>query len=71
MGNESFDLREQGLEPFKQGATAGVTDAQPKDDRTSLALAHTVWKILIFGNDDGLMRDGVSPDLGIVCIPKA
>ena len=34
-------------------------------------MAHTVWKILVFGNDDGLMREGVSPDAGIICIPKA
>ena len=30
-----------------------------------------MWKILVFGNDDGLMREGVSPDAGIICIPKA
>ena len=56
LGNEGFNLREKWLEPFKQSATAGIADPEPNDDRTNLALAHAVRKILVFGDDDGLVR---------------
>lgn len=70
MGNEGFNLREERLEPFKQSATAGIADTEPNDDRTGLALAHAVGKILVFGDDDGLVREGMIPDGRIIGMPQ-
>jgi hypothetical protein len=65
------DLREQRLEPLQQGTAAGIADPQPNDDRAGFGLAHALWKILVFGDNDGLMSDGVSPDGRIPGMPEA
>jgi len=70
LGDEGFNLGEERLEPCKQGATTGVADAQPNDDRIGRALAHAVWGILVLGKDDGLMCEGIIPDGGIIGMPQ-
>jgi hypothetical protein len=70
LGDEGFDLREQRLEPFKQGAAAGVAYPESNDDRTGFGLAQALREILVLGDDDGLLRQSVSPDGRIVGIPK-
>lgn len=56
------DLRKQRLEPLEQGLAAGVADAQPDDNRSLEALAEAVRELLVFGDDDGLMLEGVAPE---------
>jgi hypothetical protein len=66
LGDKDFNLREQRLEPFQQGTPTGVANAQPNDDGAGFVLAHSVGKVLVFGNDDGLLRESVSPDGRII-----
>jgi hypothetical protein len=70
LGDEGFDLREQRLEPLQQGTAAGIADSQPNNDRAGFGLVQALWKILVFGDDDRLVSDGVSPDWRIPGMPE-
>lgn len=60
------DVGEQGFEPVEKGFAAGVSYAEPDDDRSGFALAQPMGKVFILGDDDGVVLEGIVPDGGVV-----
>ena len=65
------DLREQRLEPLDQRFAAGVAEAQPDDAGSLEALAEPMRKILVLGDDDGLVEKGIGPNRRVLGIAQA
>ena len=71
MLDQFYDLREQWFEPLEHGLAAGVADAQPDDDGGGQVLAEAVREVFVFGDDNGMMQEGVAPDLRVIGIAQA
>ncbi len=71
MADQGFDLRQERLEPLEQSTPARVADPQPKDDRSGTSLPESMGKVLVLGDKNGSVFQGISPDRGIVDIPQA
>ena len=65
-------MRHQRLESLQESAAAGVADSQP-DDRRCLfgVLVEPVREVLVLGDDDGAMLQGIFPDRTIIGISHA
>src|ERR1051326_4673011 len=48
--------------PEPQRPVGGIADAQPNDHRTIWTLTHAISKIFVFGDDHGLVFQGIAPD---------
>lgn len=67
--DQGFNLRQQRLEPLEQGTATGVADAKPENGWSGTAL-QPVRKVLVLGDEDGLVFHGIAPDRGIVGVPQ-
>ena len=70
-GNKREDFWQEGFEPLKKGASAGVAHAQPNDNGACLLTLLTLGKVFVFGQDNRFFGERIVPDGGVASVPEA